>query len=473
MTEPEGEAATVVDPTIAPHLARIEAALGYDSIDPAALLTEIEGALGGIRAARAPGIRTRRITDAEKALRAAAAALRAKPGAEALTAMRAAAELHRKAHGLPPAKAPRRRFGFAAALEDRPPPKSVCRKLEWEVGRPPMLIGPPGAGKTFVVQAAALDLIGGRPLWGCPDFQTHGCSRVLHVDLDQGANKTLRRFKRLLRGLGVDAAIEGEARAQLGKRYQMDPRDIETFDVDEGEGLRLLSLDPAELARWRSALVDAVKGYDVAFVDSLRRLAPFLDENDSRFSIVPDMMREVSEAAQCVIVLLHHASNKAPAHRGPKPAAGTRGSSAIDGAAGTQLLIEEDGDARRVTQSRAGEAAKLPAFYLAFQDDDQRGPGGIRGLRIIYQTPEQAHAPETAEKSAKLRAAAEKAIEYIRKINLVENYGPTRKQIVAEVQGCRDKDLWVVLDMMVKDGRATEEKDGRTVRLWVTRGSAA
>ena len=38
----------------------------------------------------------------------------------------------------------------------------------------------------------------------------------------------------------------------------------------------------------------SVAGFDVAFVDSLRRLAPFLDENDSRFSIVPDMMRPIT-----------------------------------------------------------------------------------------------------------------------------------------------------------------------------------
>ena len=291
---------------------------------------------------------------------------------------------------------------------------------------------------------------------------------VLHVDLDQGANKTLRRFKRLLRGHGVTASELGAARAQLAQRFEVDPRDMASFDVDEGEGLRLMSLDAAEMVRWRSAWIDAVRGYDCCFVDSLRRLAPFLDENDSRFSIVPDVLRDVSEAAQCVVVLLHHASNKAPAHRGagPKPTAGTRGSSAIDGAAGSQLIIEPEGDLFRVTQTRAGEAKKLEPFFFAFEDDAQTGPGGVRGIRVVYQTAEQAKAPETAQKSAKLAEAAQKIALYVTRINVVERYGPMRKQVVGEVDGCRDKDLWTALDMMIHDGRLRVVKDGRNERLW-------
>jgi AAA domain len=461
---------------VAAAVSALEASLGRDAAAPAELLADIAEKLRGVKSADAPRRRAKAVKDADVALEAAREALRTK-GVAALEEVRTAVGLYRKAHELPVPAKPRKRFGFAAALEDRPPPRAVCRKLEWEVGRPPMLIGPPGAGKTFVVQAAALDLIAGRHLWGCPDFRVPGYMRVLHVDLDQGANKTLRRFRRLLRGHGVDALELSAARAQLAARFEVDPRDLGTFDVDEGEGLRLMSLQPEELARWRSAWIDAVRDYDVAFVDSLRRLAPFLDENDSRFSIVPDMIREVSEAAQCVIVLLHHASNKAPPRGGPgpKPAAGTRGSSAIDGAAGSQLVIEPEGQVYRVVQTRAGEAAKLAPFYFAFEDDEVPGPGGVRGIRVAYQTSEQATAPERSAKAARLRRLADACLVYIRKVNLgtanKQGYGPLRKQVVQNVEG-NDKGLYAALDLLVDDGLVIATKDGRLERLWLAPASS-
>lgn len=466
------DAAVPIDPALAPLVARLRDIGGPDDTRPeAAILDALDACAAEIAG---------KIGEHEHDKRAAEIALEvlrlqqtASIRPEAAGALRAAVAKRRRALGIPEPEAPtapRRRFGLAAALEDRPPPKSVCRKLEWEIGRPPMLVGTPGAGKSFAVQAAALDLVIGRPLWGCPDFRVPGPQRVLHVDLDQGATKTLRRYKRLLRGRGVTAIDEPTARRELAALAEMDPRDLGSFDVDEGEGLVLGSLAPEELARWRAAWIAACRGSDVAFVDSLRRLAPFLDENDSRFSVVPDTMRTVSEAAQCVVVLLHHASNKARSERGqPKPTAGTRGSSAIDGAAGTQLVIEEDGDFRRVTQTRAGEAAKLPAFHLAFDDDEVVGPAGIRGIRVVYRTPEQASEPRKEAKAERLRQLADRCLDYIRRINLgsakKSGYGPLRKQVVQAVEG-NDKGLYAALDMLVREELVREEKDGRAERLW-------
>jgi len=443
---------------IAALFARLEEAIGRDAAPPADVIAGVEQAMTAIDAARAPAARSRRLGQAEARVKKLAAAVVAKGDPKAWAALRDAVRAWRGALGLPEPKPPRRRFGLGDALADRPPPKSVCRKLEWEVGRPPMLVGAPGAGKTYAIQAAYLDLMLGQSLWGWPEARVPHPCRVLHVDLDQGAAKTLRRHRRLLRGLGVQltadppaddspesrkvrSLAEGDARRQLGHLFGVDPHEIGTFHVDEGDGLALMSLQPEEIARWREAWIDAVRGFDVCFVDSLRRLAPFLDENDSRFSTVPDVLRVVSEAAQCVIVLLHHASNKvrqAPGARGAKEPAGTRGTSAIDGAAGSQLVIEEDGDARKVTQRRAGEAAKIPPFWLSFIDDAQPGAGGIRGLRVVHQTREEAKAGDKQAKAGDKQAKAEtqrifieRILAYVQKINRgtakVSGYGPTRK----------------------------------------------
>lgn len=467
MADPmNGAAKAKPDPLLAACGARVEAVLERDSADPATIAAELEAALGDLAAAQAPGRKTRAAAKARKALDAALEAFRA-GATDAAKTMREALELHRRAHDLPPPKPPRRRFGLGASLEDLPPPKTVCRRLEWDVGRPPMIIGPPGAAKTYAVQQAVIDLVLGRALWGCPDFKPPKACRCLHVDLDQGRQKTLRRYQRLLRGAGVTALDEAEARRQLAAIGQVNPWDLGAFEVDEGEGLALMSLAPEELARWRAAWADAARGYDVVFIDSLRRLAPFLDENDSRFSLVPDVLRAVSEACEVVFILLHHASNRGGREKGPKAPAQGRGTSAIDGAAGTQLTIEKEKDARRVTQGRGGEDAELEAFYLVFENDQEAGPGGMRGVRLKYRTAEQVKAPDKEAKAGKLRVVRERALAWIRETNLRKGYGPLRKNVVANVEG-KDTAIYSALDELIKEALVVEvQTDGEKVRrLW-------
>ena len=454
------------DPILA-ALAALEESLANDSSSPSQLLAQLADRFRDVEALLASRRKTRDTKDAEARLVAAREAVRTK-GVGALEEVRAAATAFRKAHGLPPIAKPRRRFGLASTLEALPPPKTVCRRLEWEVGRPPMIIGPPGAAKTYAMQQAVLDLVLGRPLWGCSEFRPPGPCRVLHVDLDQGARKTLRRYQRLLRGLGLRARDEREAVSMLSSiaaKHGGDPTVVGSFEVDEGEGLALESLETDEKARWRAAWAQAARGFDAVFIDSLRRLAPFLDENDSKFSFVPDAMRILSEQLDVVFILLHHASNKRNGKGGAPAPIGTRGTSAIDGAAGTQLAIEKEKSARRVTQIRAGEAAELEAFYLEFQND-LPDADGVSGVRLCYRTAEQAQAEEREKKSTKLLLMSERALAFIRKTNLQRRYGPTRTQVVANVDG-NDKALFAALDALVQEGHVVETKDARrVVRLW-------
>lgn len=422
-----------------------------DAREPRAIFQDVDACLRDLAAETAFRDKTKAIARTTKALGEAREEIRRR-GVAALPKFREAVEAHRKALDVPISPPPRRRYGLEAVMADCAPPPTVCRKLEWEVGRTPMIIGPPSAGKSFIVQAAILDLVMGRSLWGCPDFHVPRPCRVLFFDLDQGSFKTRWRFKRLLRGIGAVGSSVDDARRELAAISRRPIDNLGSFEVDPGDGLRLLSLDATELSRWSAAWTAAVSGFDVAFVDSLRRLAPFLDENDSRFSLVPDTLRLVSEAAGCVIVLLHHASNKARPSRGggqPPPAAGTRGSSAIDGAAGTQLLVEEEDEARRVTQTRAGDAAKLAPFYLAFEDDPP-APDGIRPIRVVYKTLEQINAPIDAAKAGQVRAVAQKVIAFVRKENANGRGVASKRAIVEEIPG-KDSTIYAAIDLLLEE----------------------
>lgn len=460
------------DPAVSPLLDRLASAASPDDTRPPEqvladldkLVRELEG-IAATRAQHAAIARTwQAVTRARQDVRT--------KGIGELPELRRALDAHRRALGLPEPPAPRRRFGLADVLADLPPVPSVCRRLEWEVGRPPMLVGAPGAGKTYVVLAAMIDLAVGRSLWACPDFQvTRLRVRSLFIDLDQGARKTLYRMKRLLRGHGVAAKTLDEARRQLATIYKLELDELGDFEVDEGEGLRLRSLDEDDLARWRAAWVEAVRGYHFCAVDSLRRLAPFLDENDSRVSLVPDILRGVAEETGCVILLLHHASKKRQDQQGRQQTAGTRGSSAIDGAAGTQIVIEPEDEARRVTQVRAGEAAKIPAFYLAFEDAPPSEEDGLRGIRVVYKTLEQVRAPEKGAKQAKLRALAVRALGWIRSENLRGRGVRGKKQVVANLEG-NDGLIYAAVDLLLDEGAIVDvpERDPASgkkhPRLW-------
>lgn len=458
------------DPIFDPYLACIDAALERDSSDPATVVAEVEAALDGLNQALGPKRKAKRQEKAAAALEAARSAMRARKP-DALRTMREALEVTRKAHGLPPKKTPRRREGLASLLQYIPPPKSVCRALEWDVGRVPMLIGPPGAGKTFVIQQAELDMSMGRPLWGCEDFVVPGPLKVLHVDLDQGAAKTKRRAQRLLVGAGVKLTTETDVAEQLARIGGVDVRSLGRIDIDTGEGLELGLLQLDELARWRSVLVAAFRGYDLVVIDSLRRLAPLLDENDSRFSEVMKALLVVSEEANAVILVLHHATNKAPggpARPGasaPKAPPTSRGSSGIDAGAGTQLAIQKDKGLRKVTQIRAGDTAEAAPFFLAFENDEGPGPLGVRGVRLVWRSNEEAKAPEKDAKASKLRKTAAELLKYIREKNLRKGYGPTRREVVEACEG-RDATKYAALELLASEKQIRTEKAARLERIW-------
>ncbi|MDI1450021.1 bifunctional DNA primase/polymerase [Polyangium sp. 6x1] len=164
-----------------------------------------------------------------------------------------------------------------------PPIKWICERLQWNPGRPSLLAAYGASGKTMIMQDALLSLAAGLPLWDAVDFTVPGPLRVGHLDYDQGAWATKRRYQRLLAGKGID------------------PREI-------AYRLRVSSL--ARIPLTHPSSVDifcrAFNGLDFVLIDALRGLIAGVDENDSRVRDEIDKLTLISERTGAAIGLIHH-----------------------------------------------------------------------------------------------------------------------------------------------------------------------
>lgn len=138
--------------------------------------------------------------------------------------------------------------------------------------------GDPGVGKSLNGQArAVISARGGGEHLG----DAVAARRTLYVDLESPEDVVYDR----LRAFGLTGALETF-------RYLWRPAG---FDL----------LDPAGADRLRATIVDHKAG--TVWIDSLRRAAPGLDENDSRqVSLLFSRLRELAAELQCTIITVHH-----------------------------------------------------------------------------------------------------------------------------------------------------------------------
>lgn len=183
------------------------------------------------------------------------------------------------------------------------PVEWVCERLGLaRSGRPNLLVAPAGAGKTMSAQALALAVASGGRLFG--EFPCcHGS--VLHIDLDQGQRATQRRYQRLAAGLGLDLRAL--------------PLECSFF------GLSLTRGDQVD-TKAAQRLERSVRGVDLVIIDSLRALAPGIDENASEFGAVLGVLASITNAVGTTWLVLHHS--------GKSETGAVRGSSAIRDRAG-------------------------------------------------------------------------------------------------------------------------------------------
>jgi hypothetical protein len=189
----------------------------------------------------------------------------------------------------------------------------VVSGLGIKPGPPQIFAAPSGIGKSMILQSAAISSVLGKPWWGL--FPVLKPLRVLWVDLEQGKQTTLLRFKRIALGSDSTAA---DLRGML--------------DV-------LISPDVSD----ESKLTRLMGGYDLVFFDCLRAMAPEFDENDSRMRSPIDACARASEKTGCSALLIHHSRKDGEPGKGSKRDK-MRGSSAIRDASDAVYQLDRDGD---------------------------------------------------------------------------------------------------------------------------------
>jgi hypothetical protein len=168
-----------------------------------------------------------------------------------------------------------------------------------------------GIGKSVVLQSLALSCVVGKPAWGL--FPASRALRVLWIDLEQGKQTTLLRFKRLALAM------------------ELTPDDLQDkLDV-------LISPEVSE----ESKLARLFSGYDLAVVDCYRVLAAGVDENSSAAREPLDACARASEKTNCAVMVIHHGRKAAENNRGGTRDV-TRGSSAIQDACDAVFYLDRD-----------------------------------------------------------------------------------------------------------------------------------
>jgi hypothetical protein len=246
---------------------------------------------------------------------------------------------------------PKPRFVFRSGADIARPLRKIpwlCKALAIGPGRPTILGGYGGVGKTFAAQALALAIAAGQTqLWGCYALQHKG-GKVRHIDHEQGQWITDWRYQRLAWSLGIDIT-------ELGER----------LEVAHCPDLYLTSPDAEKV------LTEMCTGVAVLLIDSLRAACPGVDENDSTMGSYLYLLFRVSEATGCVIIVIHH-EGKTSGENSRTGIEKLRGSSAIAAGAGSVLsFVKDPSGCIRIEHTRANLGQEAPAELVRLLDEGE------------------------------------------------------------------------------------------------------
>jgi hypothetical protein len=241
-------------------------------------------------------------------------------------------------------------------------PPMLCSKLGIvdEGGRVNAIVGAAGGGKTWSAMALALAVATSTKVFGAFECKA---GVVRHIDSDMSAKTTKRRYLKLARGMGLSAEL---AAAIRDKRLGV----MGPYVFTAGG-----QLDDKKFARLQAEL----RGVKLLVVDSLRRIAPGIDENSAAFSSVLAKLRDVSAATDTVILMLHHTGKSLTSKAG-------MGTSALAGEWAAWWVLE---DGEWTMHKKHGDVDDLcEPFTTTFQKTgtpaEQASPdGGGVVLRVV------------------------------------------------------------------------------------------
>jgi hypothetical protein len=308
-------------------------------------------------------------------------------------------------------------LGPAEIFGPLPAVNAVLSELDIAVGAPVIVAGYGYNAKTLSCQSFVTALAAGCRVWGRFEVGTK-LRRVAHVDGEQGRRLTCERYQRLANGMGIEPADVGD-RIQL----VVMPR------------VRLDS--PHALDAWCAAL----EGFDVAFFDSLRALAPSIEENSSDIRRPLDMLGAVSERTGCANLVIHHARKPQKDSPGGAKMA-IRGSGAIFDAASSVLIFGGEKGKPVLVQHEKARNTGLPHddFQLEVEDVANAEGDPRWGLRVVAaDVPE---APTANERFAGMKA---RILEACRTEDLA-----SKNAIVRSVGGTKSTVLEAITELMAE-----------------------
>ncbi len=222
-------------------------------------------------------------------------------------------------------------------------------------GPPAMLGGYGFSGKTMLAQALAVSVAAGRQAWGL--FKVRRGS-VLHLDYEQGAIVTRRRYRQLCKGLGVEAGDLAGLAVATHPPFRLDEPSAEKWIMRNGEGRALV------------------------VVDSFRAAAPSADENSSDVRRSLDLLSRCAERQGFATVVVHHAKKPSKDSRAGASVS-LRGSGAIFDACSSVLMLTRGRAAVRVDHVKARTSGMLqPPFHLCIAGSiDDADDGGAIAIR--------------------------------------------------------------------------------------------
>lgn len=337
----------------------------------------------------------------------------------------------------------------------REPKKPGPEKVEWEwrtladayAPKPPreyviegllplhsltIVFGNPGDLKTMLSQDMGLCVTAGKPwLEGRPgqgDVKPFACKRspVLWVDVDNGLDRTERRFAALGKAHGVPADA---------------PLAYISFPVPPFVASSKKSID---------RIVDAatVTGAKLIIVDYLGAISGGADENSSEMIRVMSGLRWIAEMTGTAIVIIHHKTKTNKTRAGHS----LRGHSSIEGAVDLALLIEREEGADSITvkstKSRDAPVEPFEALWTYESDGRDLVEGRFYGLGVAEN-----------EADGDRRQAREAILEV-----LEETPGLSQRSLVSEVRENTDLGKGIItfaLKQLVKEGKVSKEQGER------------
>lgn len=330
---------------------------------------------------------------------------------------------------------------IAAAL---PELEYLIREIGMVAGAsaPDMIAGYGFSGKTVAAQSLLVSLASGHAIWGV--YGGGKPRRVLHIDLEQGARLTRRRYQRIALAMRVDLPELGD--------------DIALAAMP---GLQLCD---AHVPSWRALM----GGRDLILVDSLRAATRGQDENSSEIRGGLDMLGGLSEETGCHVLLLHHA--RKPTEGSAGGAYSIRGSGAIfDGLDSAYVFTAAKGEATAVQHARARSHGELLAdFALVISDVEIEGDPRA-GLRVqVHGSELIAQQREDSAQIARKAQSSRDASRVDHALQRAPGLGTKELRVAARLSGDR------LVAALLELGPAVEVREevsakGKTCRHYLNR----